>query len=125
MAKLLALYKHPQDPAQFDAHYYGIHVPLAKTIGGLRKYEVSAGPVATPQGTSQYHLVAELTFDSIGPAGVRDERGLGTFAQSSTFTIALRNQLPTRRNRVMSEDPPPRANRVPFAKSAPATSAAT
>lgn len=69
MAKLLALYKHPQDPKHFDAHYHGIHVPLAKTIGGLRKYEVSAGPVATPQGASQYYLVAELTFDSLAAIG--------------------------------------------------------
>ncbi len=69
MAKLLALYKHPQDPAHFDKHYHGTHVPLAKLIGGLRKYEVSAGPVATPQGASQYYLVAELTFDSMAAIG--------------------------------------------------------
>src|SRR6187455_2622318 len=50
MAKLLVLYKHPQDPAHFSEHYFGTHVPLAKTLPGLRRFEVSAGPVATPQG---------------------------------------------------------------------------
>ena len=87
MAKLLALYKHPQDTAHFDAYYYGTHVPLAKTIAGLRRYEVSAGPVATPQGTSQYHLVAELTFDSIAAIGhaLASPEGQATGADLANF----------------------------------------
>jgi len=32
----------------FDKHYFEAHVPIAKKIPGLRKYEVSQGPVATP-----------------------------------------------------------------------------
>src|SRR5260370_40106397 len=40
-------------------------VPLAKKFPGLRKYEVSEGPVATPAGPSQYHLVATLHFDDL------------------------------------------------------------
>ena len=67
--KLLVLYKHPENPEHFQSHYFGIHVPLAKTLPGLVRYEVSAGPVATPQGASQYHLVAELTFDSLAAVG--------------------------------------------------------
>ena len=31
----------------FDKHYFEAHVPIAKKIPGLRKYEVSRGPVAT------------------------------------------------------------------------------
>jgi uncharacterized protein (TIGR02118 family) len=65
MAKLVALYKKPADAAAFDAYYFGTHVPLAKKVPGLRSYEVSAGPVATPQGDSTYHLVAILRFDSV------------------------------------------------------------
>ena len=68
-AKLLVLYKHPENPEHFQKHYFGIHVPLAKRVPGLERYEVSAGPVATPQGASQYHLVAELTFDSMATIG--------------------------------------------------------
>lgn len=68
MAKLLVMYKTPADPAAFDAHYYGTHVPIAKRIPGLRKYEVSQGPVGTPAGLSGYHLLATLTFDS--PAAI-------------------------------------------------------
>ena len=68
-AKLIALYKHPENPEHFQQHYFGLHVPLAKKLPGLKRYDVSSGPVATPQGASQYHLVAELTFDSMAAIG--------------------------------------------------------
>jgi len=65
MAQLLVLYKTPKDAAAFDKYYADKHAPLAKKIPGLRKYEVSKGPVVTPAGPSGYHLVATLTFDSL------------------------------------------------------------
>jgi uncharacterized protein (TIGR02118 family) len=65
MAQLIALYKMPADPTAFDAHYYGTHVPLAKTIPGLRGYTVSTGTIATPAGEAPLHLVAVLDFDSL------------------------------------------------------------
>jgi uncharacterized protein (TIGR02118 family) len=65
MAQMLVLYKTPKDPAAFDQHYVATHIPLAKKIPGLRKYEVSRGPVATPFGPSAYHLVATLHFDDM------------------------------------------------------------
>ena len=65
MAKLVALYKHPANPAVFDSYYFSTHVPIAKTVPGLRRYEVSTGPVTTPQGPSPYHLAAILEFDSM------------------------------------------------------------
>lgn len=42
MAKIFVLYSKPADTAAFDAHYFDKHVPLAKTLPGLRSYEVSA-----------------------------------------------------------------------------------
>ncbi|HTE37197.1 MAG TPA: EthD family reductase, partial [Reyranella sp.] len=42
MAKLVVMYSKPADAAAFDAYYFGKHVPLAKTIPGLRSYEVNA-----------------------------------------------------------------------------------
>lgn len=65
MAKLLALYKKPSDAAAFNSYYFSKHVPIAKQISGLRRYEVSTGVVATPQGESSYHLAAILSFDSM------------------------------------------------------------
>jgi uncharacterized protein (TIGR02118 family) len=38
---------------------------LAKTIPGLKKYEVSRGAVATPAGPSNYHLTALLHYDDV------------------------------------------------------------
>jgi uncharacterized protein (TIGR02118 family) len=65
MARLLVMYKTPPDAAAFDKHYFEKHVPLAKTIPGLRKYEVSQGPVVSPMGGSNHHLVAILHFDDM------------------------------------------------------------
>src|SRR5271168_5292153 len=65
MAELVVIYKTPKDPAAFDKYYAETHIPLAKKIPGLRKYQVSQGPVATPAGPSGFHLIATLTFDSM------------------------------------------------------------
>jgi uncharacterized protein (TIGR02118 family) len=65
MAKLVVKYKNPKDNTLFDKHYFEKHVDVAKKLPGLRKYEVSQGPVATPAGPSDYHLVAILHFDNL------------------------------------------------------------
>ena len=65
MARLVVMYKTPKDPAAFDRYYFGTHVPLAKNIPGLRKYEVNHGPVMTPAGTTHVHLTAILHFDDL------------------------------------------------------------
>ena len=65
MARLVVIYKTPADAAAFDKHYFGTHVPIAKKIPGLRKYEVSQGPVVTPLGPSGFHLIATLHFDDM------------------------------------------------------------
>jgi uncharacterized protein (TIGR02118 family) len=65
MARLVVLYKTPKDKAAFDHYYHATHVPLAKKMPGLRKYDISQGPVETPAGPAGIHLVATLTFDSL------------------------------------------------------------
>jgi uncharacterized protein (TIGR02118 family) len=65
MAQLVVMYKTPKDAAAFDKYYFEKHIPIAKKIPGLRKYEVSRGVVATPAGPSGYHLVALLHFDDL------------------------------------------------------------
>ena len=65
MAKLVVLYKTPANPAAFDDYYFSKHVPLAKAVPGLTKYEVNAGPIASPAGASPYHLIALLSFGSM------------------------------------------------------------
>jgi uncharacterized protein (TIGR02118 family) len=76
MAQLLVLYKTPKDTAAFDKHYAETHIPLAKKVPGLRKYEVSQGAVGGPAPTGVY-LVATLTFDSMAAlqAGLSSPEG--------------------------------------------------
>jgi uncharacterized protein (TIGR02118 family) len=64
MAKMMVLYGKPSDAQAFDAYYAATHVPLAKKIPGLRRFETSSGPVAAADGTQPYHLVATLEFDT-------------------------------------------------------------
>jgi uncharacterized protein (TIGR02118 family) len=90
MASVIALYKKPADVAAFDSYYFAKHVPLAKTLPGLRGYQVSTGPVGTPAGESPLHLVAILEFDSMAAiqAALTSSQGaavagdLGNFAQA-------------------------------------------
>ena len=65
MARLVVVYKTPKDPSAFDRYYFSTHVPLVNKIPGLRRYEVSNGPVASPAGPSGVHLIAILQFDDV------------------------------------------------------------
>lgn len=91
MAKVIALYRHPANVTEFDSYYFANHVPIAKKIPGLRRYEVSRGPVSMLQGgASPYHLAAILTFDSVAaiqqalgsPEGQATAADLGNFAHA-------------------------------------------
>jgi len=65
MARMVVIYRTPRDVEAFDRHYFETHVPLAKKIPGLQKYEVSDGPVAMPGGASDVHLIGTLHFDDL------------------------------------------------------------
>jgi uncharacterized protein (TIGR02118 family) len=97
MARLVVLYKTPQNAAAFDKYYFDTHVPLAKKLPGVRKYEVSKGAITTPAGPSSLHLVAILHFDDVasiqralasaeGQAAAAD---LGNFATAGVDLIML------------------------------------
>ena len=90
MAKVIALYKKPADPAAFDSHYWSTHMPLAKTMPGLRRYEVSTGPIGNPTGEASTYMLGILTFDSMAavqaalssPQGAATAGDLANFAQA-------------------------------------------
>jgi uncharacterized protein (TIGR02118 family) len=65
MARMVVIYKKPKDPAAFDKHYFEVHVPLAKQLPGLRKYEVSKGPVTPLASAQETYLIGILHFDSM------------------------------------------------------------
>jgi uncharacterized protein (TIGR02118 family) len=85
MALLIAVYKTPKDKAAFDRHYHGTHAPLAMKIPGVKAYEISKGPVLP--GTSNVHLVARLTFDSMAAlqAGLGSPEGQATADDLANF----------------------------------------
>ncbi len=64
MALLVAVYKTPKNIEAFNAYYFSKHVPVAKSIPGLRSYRVSEGAVGLPVDPGGVHLVALLEFDS-------------------------------------------------------------
>jgi len=65
MAKMLVIYKTPENPSAFDEHYFNVHIPLAKALPGLRRYEVSRRPIATLAGDPEPYLIGTLYFDDM------------------------------------------------------------
>lgn len=70
MAQMIVVYKPPKDPAAFERHYFEVHVPLARQLPGLRRYETSKGPIVSVAGAPDAHFVAILSFDSL--AAIQD-----------------------------------------------------
>ena len=87
MARVVAMYKSPKDPVAFDKYYVETHVPIAKRIPGLRKYEVSRGAVASPAGPAGVHLVAILHFDDMAviARALTSPEGQATVADLQNF----------------------------------------
>jgi|SRR6185437_14033655 len=70
MAQMIVIYKSPKDPAAFERHYFEIHVPLAKQLPGLKRYETSKGSIISLAGAPHAYFAAILYFDS--PAAIKD-----------------------------------------------------
>jgi len=87
MARLVVLYKTPKNAEAFDKHYASTHIPLAKKVPGLRKYDISQGPVGSPAGPSGIHLVATLSFDSMDAlkAGMSSPEGQAAAGDLANF----------------------------------------
>ena len=60
--KLVVLYTQPDDPAAFDEHYVGVHVPLVEKLPGLQRFESGTFTAALDGGEQTYHRIAELYF---------------------------------------------------------------
>jgi uncharacterized protein (TIGR02118 family) len=63
MTKLVALYRTPADPAEFDRHYDTVHTPLVMRYPGLRRLEITR-ITGSPIGETKFHLLAEMYFSS-------------------------------------------------------------
>jgi uncharacterized protein (TIGR02118 family) len=90
--KLVVLYTQPDDPAAFDEHYLGVHVPLVAKLPGLQRFESGKFTLALDGGEQTYHRVAELYFaDRAGldgafgsPEGAATAADYGSIAPSGS-----------------------------------------
>jgi uncharacterized protein (TIGR02118 family) len=62
---MVVIYATPKDPAAFDDHYVNVHIPLAKQLPGLRRYDVSRGPIMQVAGGRDPYLIGTLYFDDL------------------------------------------------------------
>jgi uncharacterized protein (TIGR02118 family) len=97
MARLIAIYSTPKDKAAFDAYYVSTHVPLAKKLPGLMRYEISTGAVTAPASTKGVHMVALLHFASMealnaalaSPEGKATAGDLANFADGGVDLLMM------------------------------------
>ena len=89
MPRLIALYRPPDDPDAFDAHYRDVHAPIVRRYPNLRSLRLTklAGVAGRP---SPYYLMAEMAFGSSADldaalsseAGAESARDLRNFADA-------------------------------------------
>ena len=65
MAKMTVIYQTPKDIESFERHYFEVHIPLAKQLPGLIKYEINKGSIMSTTGHSETYRIANLYFDSM------------------------------------------------------------
>ncbi len=62
MVKLVALFKKPADPEDFEHHLTGTYLPLARRLAGLR--ELSLTRLNPSPLDEEWFVMAEFTFES-------------------------------------------------------------
>ena len=65
MARMIVIYRTPKDPKTFRDHYFNVHVPMARKLPGLRKYETSTGQIIGMAGARDPYFIATLHFESL------------------------------------------------------------
>ncbi len=96
MVKLIALYRKPENVAEFERKYFESHLPLVKKVPGLRRLSIDRITDA-PRGEPEFYLIAELVFDDratmeramASPENVEAGKNLMSFARGLvTFAFA-------------------------------------
>jgi len=89
MARLVVIYPTPTDIPEFDKHYAEKHIDLVHAMPGLKKFELSKGPVFSPAGASGVHLIATLHFDSMADlqACLASPEGQAAAADAQTLPV--------------------------------------
>ncbi|KAA1394343.1 EthD family reductase [Aeromicrobium ginsengisoli] len=87
MHRITVQYGVPADPEAFEQHYTEVHVPLASTLPGLRRF-VRSHPRA--MGGDAPYFVAELWFDDADAlkTALKSPEMAKTAADAQTFDVA-------------------------------------
>ena len=91
MAKLIALYKHPENKEEFDEHYFNVHAPLTAKIPGLRDMKVTKMTGSPMGGDAKYYLKCEMFYDNLKALqnGLRSDEGRASGKDLMGFAGAL------------------------------------
>ncbi len=54
----------PSDPAAFDKHYLGVHIPLCEKLPGIKRIEVTKYKGTMDGKPAPYYIQTDLVFDS-------------------------------------------------------------
>lgn len=78
--KLVVLYTRAEDSADFDRHYFAVHMPLVAAIPGLQRVETARSAAAADDGEQIYYRITELYFADQGAlaAGLGSDEGKAT-----------------------------------------------
>jgi uncharacterized protein (TIGR02118 family) len=95
-ARLIVLYRQPEDPAAFDAHYRDVHMPIVRRYPNLRDLKVSRADGVAGRAPD-YYLVSEMTFDSradldaamASEPGMESGRDLRSFAAAGVMLLIV------------------------------------
>ena len=64
MTRLTVLYGHPKNPEEFDRYYQEVHIPLARTMKGLRGWTIGKCQSAEPGKQPEYYMIVGLYANS-------------------------------------------------------------
>lgn len=65
MAQMTVIYQTPEDIEAFEQHYREVHIPLAKQLPGLLRYEINDDPIGSTTGHEGVYRIAHLYFESM------------------------------------------------------------
>jgi uncharacterized protein (TIGR02118 family) len=86
-ARMVVTYGRPKDKVAFDRHYFGVHVPMAQKLPGLRRYMVSKASDAARADDA--YLVATLDFDSLEATRAAFESDVGRACRQAGSKIEI------------------------------------
>lgn len=64
MIRLTVLYGHPKDPAEFDRYYRDVHIPIAKTMQGLKGWTIGKCQSVDPDQKPAFYMIVGLYAES-------------------------------------------------------------